>query len=562
MEVTINGAKSGTWLFVERAGALYVQRDAFDEWRVIVNGDTKPIEFKGQQYWPLSAVPGFNSKIDFANQSVQLLFSPQSFAITRLADPVSKRPVISPVLPSVFFNYDLNYTKSYLRAAPSLDDLSVLTELGASTTLGVFTSSASGRNLTNESALGAKTEWLRLESTFTKDFPDSNRTLWLGDTSTRIGMLGRNVYFGGVRFGTNFSLTPGYVSQPLPAITGLSAAPSTVELYVNDVLRQVSDVPTGPFSINNFPILTGSGDARIVVRDLLGRETIIQQSFFTDSQLLAEGLNDWSVEAGSVRRDLGTANANYGPEFISGLWRRGINNGLTLEGRTAVTSQLNLIQLGALKALPFQLLGKAALTNSEDKQLKDGRQWLLGLQHQGLRFSASLEAQGASKNFRELGQEFFINPIKLQLAGNLSYASDRFGNFGFGYAKIQQYVSTSVTTLSGNYSIRIGKSSSLIFNTSQAKTKDYTSRSVGLTFVVPLDNNRLASLYANNSGKNTDIYATYSQNPDQDNHLGWRLLGGQQQNQEREEGAGAEMGSGRGGARTRKVLEQARDPRS
>lgn len=535
MEVTINGAKSGTWLFIERTGVLYVQRDAFEEWRIIVNAETKPIEFKGQQYWPLYAVPGFNAKIDFANQSVELLFSPQSFAATRLTGATSKRPVISPVLPSIFFNYDLNYSKSYLTDAPSTEDLSMLNEIGVSSGLGVLTSSASGRNLTRDNTLGAKSEWLRLETTFTKDLPELNHTLWLGDTSTRTGMLGRNVYFGGIRYGTNFSLTPGYVSQPLPALTGLSAAPSTVELYINDVLRQVSNVPTGPFAIDNFPILTGSGDARIVVRDLLGRETIIQQSFFTNSQLLAGGLNDWSIEAGSVRRNLGTSNAKYGPEFASGLWRRGMNNSLTLEGRAAITPELDLLGVGAASALPFNLLGRAALTSSHDKNLGRGSQWLLGLEHQGLRFGAYFQAQGASNQFRELGQEITASPIKLQLAGNVSYASDRLGSVGLGYAKLQQYGSAAVTTLSGNYSIWVGKNSSFIINASEARISNFTNRAVSLTLIVPLDNNRVASLYASKSGTRNDFYATYAQNPDQDNHLGWRLLAGQQQNQSREE---------------------------
>ena len=541
LEVTVNGAKSGTWLFVERAGVLYAPRDAYEDWRVQLSTDTKPpgtqpIDFKGQEYWPLSAVPGYKSKVDFANQSLELLFSPEAFAATRLTQELSKKPVVSPVLPSIFFNYDLNYSKSHLRAAPSVEDLSALTEMGISTGLGVLTSSASGRNLTRDNTLGTKTEWLRLETTFIRDFPNENRTIRLGDTATRAGMLGRNVYFGGIQFGTNFSLTPGYVSQPLPALTGLSAAPSTVELYINDVLRQVSNVPTGPFAIDNFPILTGSGDVRIVVRDLLGRETVIQQSFFTNSQLLATGLNDWSVEAGSVRRGLGSSNANYGPEFVSGLWRHGLNNRLTLEGRTAATSRLGLLQLGAVSALPFQLLGRAALAGSHEKNLGSGRQWLLGLEHQGLRFGASFEAQGASVDFRELGQDFAVTPIKLQLAGSLSYASDRLGSFGFGFASIRQYDSPAVTTLSGNYSIRIGESSSLSLTASEARTSDVTSRAVGLTLVVPLDKNRVASAYANSSGTQNDFYATLAQNPDQDNHLGWRLLAGQQQNHGREEG--------------------------
>lgn len=538
MEVTVNGARSGTWLFVERAGNLYVEREAFDEWRVIVNADTKPIEFKNQQFWPLSAVPGYNAKINFANQSVELLFSPQSFTAIRLANTVTKRPVVNPVLPSIFFNYDVNYSKSYLRAAPTPEDLSALTELGVSNNLGVLTTSATGRNLTRNKTLGSNTEWLRLETTFTKDLPNSNRTLRLGDAATRSGMLGRNVYFGGVQFGTNFALTPGYVTQPIPVLNGLSAAPSTVELYVNDVLRQVSEVPTGPFAIDNASILTGSGDARIVVRDLLGRETVIQQSFFTSSQLLAKDLNDWSVEAGSIRRDLGTSNANYGPEFISGLWRRGINDSLTFEGRFAKTSQLGLMQMGVTTALPMQLLGRAAITGSRNKRLKSGAQWLAGVEHQGLHFGAAIEIQGASIDFRELGQGFANKPIKRQIAGNISYSSDTLGTIGIGFAKIEQYDSDSVTTVSGNYSIRVGKNSSLSLTASQARTAGITNRSVGLNLVIPLDNNMIASAYANTSGTKNDVYATLAKNPDEDDHLGWRLLAGQQQNHGREE-AGA-----------------------
>lgn len=543
MEVTVNGVKAGTWLFMEQAGVLYVQREALDEWRVVIKQNVTPIQLKGQQYWPLDAVPGYKAKIDFANQSVDLLFSPLSFAATRINSTAPKRPIVSPVLNSVFLNYDISYSKFDLRAAPSTEDLSALAEIGVSNNWGVLTNSFSARNLTRDDALGNESRLLRLETTFTKDFPDRNQTLWLGDTSTRMGLLGRNVYYGGIKYSTNFSLTPGYISQPLPALNGLSAAPSTVELYVNDVLRQVSNVPTGPFSIDNFPIVTGGGDARVVVRDLLGRETVIQQSFFTDSQLLAPGLDDWSVEAGSVRRDLGTENANYGPGFVSGIWRRGINPQLTLEGRTALTTHSALLQLGAVKVLPFQLLGKAALTASEDKSQGSGSQWLIGLQHQALRFSASFEAQGASEGFRELGQQDFLKPIKLQLAGNISYASSRYGSFGFGYARIQQYDSQAVTTLSGNYSIRVGKSSTLVLNASEARTSSLSSHSVGATFIMPLDNNRLASMYVNSrSGHDhtaqTDFYATYSQNPDATHNLGWRVLAGEQQDHAHEE-AGA-----------------------
>src|SRR6185437_15468636 len=328
LEVIVNGARSGTWLLLERDGALYAPQDAFEEWRLQrpVTGDT--IEFHGQLYWPLAAVPGFRAKVDYATRSVELAFSPQAFAALRISRELSKRPPLGEVLPSVFVNYEANVSETRPRGAQNLRDIGVLHEVGVSTSLGVLTSSGLARNLAADPQLPARHN-LRLETTFTRDFPDQNRTLRIGDTTTRSAMWGRDVYFGGVRFGTNFALTPGFVSQPLPALSGLSAAPSTVELYVNDVLRQVSNVPAGPFAIDNLPVVTGNGEARLVVRDLLVRETVIVQSFFTTAELLAAGLDDWSVEGGTVRRDLGIANDHYGEGFAAGTWRHGFSNSVT-----------------------------------------------------------------------------------------------------------------------------------------------------------------------------------------------------------------------------------------
>src|SRR6185312_11014156 len=312
LDVTVNGAKGGTWVFIERNGVLFAPREAFDEWRVHVREDIRPIDFKGEPYWPLTAVPGFRSKVDLATQSVALYFDPGAFTALRLARELVKRPPVGPPLPAVFLNYDGNYTGTVLRGAPTVNDFGVLTEAGASTPWGTLTSTQVARHVTSGVDDTTERPLLRLETTLTHDFPETNRTLRIGDASTRAGIWGRNVYFGGVQFGTNFALTPGFISQPVPSLRGLSVAPSTVELYVNDVLRQVSSVPTGPFAIDNFPSVNGSGEARIVVRDLLGRETVVVQPFFANSMLLARELNDWSVEAGKVRRGLGELSDSYG----------------------------------------------------------------------------------------------------------------------------------------------------------------------------------------------------------------------------------------------------------
>jgi outer membrane usher protein len=534
-EVTINGAKSGTWVFVERGGVLYAPREAFEEWRLELPPGTPTIQFRDQPYRQLSSVPGFRAKVDYANQSIELLFSPQSFSTMKLTREITKRAPPSEVLPSIFLNYDLSFQGTRPRDAASVKDLGMLNELGLSGSLGVLTSSSALRNLVNDPTLGSPRQFLRLETTFTHDFPDSNRTLRIGDSVTRGAMGGRDVYFGGVRYGTNFALTPGLVTQPLPVIGGISAAPSTVELYVNNVLRQVSNVPTGPFVIDNSPILTGTGEARLVVRDLLGRETVVTQPFFTSSQLLAAGLDDWSVEAGRVRHDIGIASDNYGDPFASGTWRRGMSNTLTLEGRLEASRGLRVVDAGMLSLLPWNVLAKAALAGSQHDRLGDGGRWLVGLEHQSLRAGATIEFSGASARFREVGLEDPLLAIKYQAAANFLYNADRWGTLGLGYADIRRFDGTHVTTISGNYSVRVGARGSLVLSASRAMSGGSGS-SIGATLLLPLDSARVVNITAGTHGDTRDLYAAAVQNPGIDSDLGWRVLAGEQQSVRRAEG--------------------------
>lgn len=537
LEIIVNGSSTGTWPLLERSGQLYAPAEAFEEWRVQLRPNSPAIVHRGVNYQPLSAVPGYSSKVDFASQSLQLAFSPQAFAATRLARTLASKPDPDPVVPSAFFNYDLNYTDSSGRATVRGRDLGIVGELGVSSALGLLTNSMVGRNLNHGATEGSPSGWTRLETTFTRDFPDTHRTLRLGDTSTRMGMLGRSVYFGGVQLGTNFSLTPGFISQPLPIINGLSSAPSTVELYVNDVLRQVSSVPAGPFALDNFPVMTGGGQARLVVRDLLGRETVIVQPFFSSAQLLATGLDDWSVEAGAVRNDLGVSSNHYGAGFASGTWRHGWSSGLTLEGRAEATRGLAALSAGVIAALPFDLLGRAAWMGSHQEQVGRGRQWLLGLERQGLQGSAGVQIQGANQTARQLGQAFDTLPVKLQLAGNGTYATEKWGAFGLGFAQTRRFDAERLSTVSANYNIALGGRAYLNLSVSRA-LGSASGSALGATVLIPLDRRTMVTGASQTRQGQSNFYLAASRQPEQNEGLGWRLLGGRQVGASRSE-AGA-----------------------
>src|SRR5215213_4686563 len=111
LEILINGARAGDWVLLDANGELHATADAFEEWRVLRSADEKPFEYRGQLWYPLSSVPGYEARFLPASQSLELKFSPKAFAATRLATPLEERPVVSPTINSLFFNYDLNYAR-------------------------------------------------------------------------------------------------------------------------------------------------------------------------------------------------------------------------------------------------------------------------------------------------------------------------------------------------------------------------------------------------------------------------------------------------------------------
>ncbi|MEJ8838768.1 fimbria/pilus outer membrane usher protein [Ramlibacter sp. AN1133] len=544
LEATVNGDRVGTWPFVERQGALFAGADAIEEWRLRLPADTLPVRVRGNDFYPLAAFAGYGARINYSTLTVELSFSPDAFTGTRLVmERELLKPRPSPVLPTLFLNYDLNLQRSEHRGSPGVTDLGALLELGASGPWGVFTTSEVGRNLAG-GLPGQAAQAVRLESTFTHHLPERNLSLRLGDSSTRAGLWGRNVYFGGLQFGTNYGLTPGFITQPLPLLSGVSAAPSTVELYVNDVLRKVSQVPAGPFVVDNNLGLTGSGEARLVVRDVLGREVVVVQPFFTSVQLLAPGLDDWSVEAGFLRENLGLASADYGQPFAAGTWRRGVRPWLTLEGRAEATRAQRTLGAGAIAALPGDLLVRGAFARSMNDRVGDGGFWLLAFERQWLQAALTVQASGASRDYRELGLSDLQFPTRAQLAANLTR---QFGNtsLGIGFARIERHDAAAVTTVGFNFGYRFDDSAASLNGNLSKVLGAGGGTSFGVTLQVPLDNHRFTSFAYSGHGSVHDVYATATRFPGEPGELGWRVLGGRL-NEEAHAEAGVDFAGTRG----------------
>jgi outer membrane usher protein len=173
---------------------------------------------------------------------------------------------------------------------------------------------------------------LRLETTLAYSDPDTAVTYRAGDTISRGPLWARPIRFGGLQVERNFGLRPDLVTAPLPAASGSAAVPSTVEVFVDNVRTFSREVPAGPYNITNLPVLSGSGTARVVLRDASGRQIETSLPFFASPQLLREGLVDFSLQGGYPRLNYALESNSYADKpFAAAGLRYGLWDNLTLE---------------------------------------------------------------------------------------------------------------------------------------------------------------------------------------------------------------------------------------
>ncbi|PEZ67749.1 fimbrial assembly protein, partial [Bacillus sp. AFS017274] len=80
----------------------------------------------------------------------------------------------------------------------------------------------------------------------------------------------------------------------------------------------------------------------VVTTDALGRQVSTTVPFYVTSSLLQKGLSDFSVAAGTLRRDYTLKDFSYGPGVTSGSLRYGLSDNLTLEGHAEAAQSLTL----------------------------------------------------------------------------------------------------------------------------------------------------------------------------------------------------------------------------
>jgi outer membrane usher protein len=484
LQVTINGEQVPT--------ALVVRRDS-DGALLVKAGDLKTLRLKtplsggmlvnGQRYYRIGKEIGATVSFDDASQSVDINLPPQAFVASRTSAAADSAPPKVTISPGAFVNYDLNAERSGRSSSAG-----GFFEAGIFGAKGVLTSTAYALAESGDSRA------VRLDTTWTRDFPDRLTTLRVGDAVSSTGPWGRSVRFGGIQYGTNFNTQPTLVTTPLLSARGDAVVPSTVDVFVNGQQVASEQVQPGPFEIDGVPTVNGAGQMQVVVTDTLGRQQVIAQPYYSGQSLLRKGLTEYSVEAGAVRRDYTERSNAYGDVVAAATFRRGVSDNLTA-GVHAEAQSKGSAAAGVDASVQVGDLGivSGSVAAGGDS---NSTGWLggVGFERNGRRGSVYARSLYASEGFSQLGDSVLPDRPKLRTFAGVGVDLFDFGSLQLAYGLQTNWTTPSSETFGLGYTYGLGSRGFLNLFASHSTSEESEPESdIYLTWTMPMGDRRTAS---------------------------------------------------------------------
>lgn len=492
LDAVVNGLPAGPMLvYTGGLGGIAIEDVALARLRIVVP-DGAAIEFEGRRFVPLRALPGASATIQPRTQQIAITVPAQLFDASDVA--LKLGTMAAPELPpwSAFANYDLfGYTSKGSSYGSALLEAGVAGPYG----VGVATAVVNGAE-----AFGGNTgKTTLLEAAWRYDDPASLRTLVAGTAISRTGAWGHSLRYAGVQYGTNFTLQPNLITYPIPAFGGTAVVPSTVDVLVNGMRVGSQQVPAGPFDITNVPVVTGTGDVQLVVRDAFGQQTVITQPFYASRQLLKPGLDDFTVSVGAERVNYGLQSFDFGSVFGSAYWRRGVTDTVSVELLGAADRDAQ-----AAGATVDFVPGKAGVVTlggaGSAGDAGGGALGIAGYEYIAPSYNFVARGSWASARFRVPGDDPGRALQRMMLVGG-GYNFGSAGSLGIAWAE-QAYRSVPVTsTTTVSYSVSLAPR--LFFNASAARSTGATSQTtVVASLMITLDGQTFAGADVTSSRAN------------------------------------------------------------
>lgn len=510
LDLSLNGTPRGLVQFGQRDGELWASAATLRQLGFVLPASgADPVRLKD--------LPGVQVQYDVGRQSIAIT---APLALLNLPTTVIGAPgtatQAASASPGLLLNYDLYGTQSQ----GNTSSLNAFTELRAFSGAGVLSNTALTQTTQGDSGRW-QSRTVRLDTTWSRSFPDEMLTLRLGDTVTAALPWSRATLIGGIQLSRNFSLQPYRITAPLPAFLGSATLPSEVELYVNGMRQYSGQVPAGPFQLNTLPNINSTGTAQVVLTDALGRATTLNFSLYDTHQLLAKGLSDWSVDLGVVRRSYGLRSADYGRDLAaSGTWRYGVSDHFTLETHGEATRGLATAGVGGAWQLgPFGLLSGAVARSSHSAG--SGTQLNLGYSWQNQRFNFGVDGTRTQGDYLDVASLYGSAPPSGTGRALVGYNTQNLGSFGLSYLYLRYAGQTATRYASAYWFKSLGRTASVNVSANQ-NLDDSRQRSVFVGLSWALDGNISVSNGVQRDNAHTTYTADAQQSMPSEGGFGWR----------------------------------------
>ncbi|MET0327428.1 MAG: fimbria/pilus outer membrane usher protein, partial [Luteimonas sp.] len=396
LEVVLNGTRTEKLMhFLRRGEALCAQA-----------ADLRGLGFvlsPGEDERCLLDIPGVRYTYDVGQQRVDIDVPTERMNLpTQVLNAPERTATRATSSTGLLLNYDI-----YAAHGGGLSNVSGLAEWRAfSDGLGVLSTTSLTRRYQTPGD-GWQGDTVRLDTQWRLSFPDRAQSLTVGDTFTGYVSWSRATRIGGIAYGTDFALQPYRVTTPLPQFFGQAAAPSSVELYIDGIRQYNGKVPAGPFQLTAVPGIDQAGQAQVVLTDALGRSSTVTFPFYAARQLLRAGLDDWSVELGTVREAYGIDSFSYGDAPVgSGTWRRGVSDRLTLETHAEAGDGRGTAGGGAV----WNPFGASVLNASYARSRGGGAQYGAGFAWNGRYINASVDTLRSNARYDDIASGYGSPP--------------------------------------------------------------------------------------------------------------------------------------------------------
>ncbi|MGE0498141.1 MAG: fimbria/pilus outer membrane usher protein [Ramlibacter sp.] len=336
-----------------------------------------------------------------------------------------RRPVRVPTGNSAFFNYAITHAHDS-SAATSQSDFAG--EFGAR--MGESLLLANGNTV-----LGAdgRRRFVRLQTSLTHDDRSQLQRRILGDFFASSRDLGNGANLGGINISRSFLLDPYVARYPLQTITGQTALPSDLEVYVDGQRIRTEKIKPGSFELRDLQGYGGARTVQVLLRDAFGRVQQLDYPLYFSDQPLQKGLADYSYSFGAMRRDYGSRSNHYGPAAYSMFHRYGLSDALTVGFRAE--GRRGLYNAGPMATA---VLGNFGVLNASVAasryQGQRGLAGLIGYSYQARSWYVGASARRDSRHYAALGDP--VTFTERQYDGSLSagYTLRGLGTFSLSHA--------------------------------------------------------------------------------------------------------------------------------